>query len=50
MNKEEFDFKQIDGEFSAAETQKILMSLINNKIDFSWEIHDLVMAVNFSTI
>lgn len=34
MNNEELDFKLIDGEFSAEETQKILMSLINNKIDF----------------
>ena len=34
MNNKELDFKLIDGEFSAEETQKILMSLINNKIDF----------------
>ncbi len=27
-------FKLIDGAFTAEETQKILMSLINNKIDF----------------
>lgn len=28
------NFKLIDGEFTAEETQKVLMSLINNKIDF----------------
>jgi hypothetical protein len=42
MNNEEFDFKLIDGEFSAEETQKILMSLINNKIDF----HSLIAFSN----
>lgn len=34
MENKELNFKLIDGEFSADEAQKILMSLINNKIDF----------------
>ena len=34
MENKELNFKLIDGEFSAEEAQKILMSLINNKIDF----------------
>ena len=28
------EYKLVDGEFSAEETQKIIMSLINSKIDF----------------
>lgn len=34
MENRELNYKLIDGEFSAEEAQKILMSLINNKIDF----------------
>jgi hypothetical protein len=42
MENKELNFKLIDGEFSAEEAQKILMSLINNKIDF----HNLVAFSN----
>ena len=34
MENNELNFKLIDGVFSAEEAQRILMSLINNKIDF----------------
>lgn len=34
MEKQKHTFKLIDGEFSAEEAQKVLMSLLNNKIDF----------------
>ncbi|WP_298225102.1 hypothetical protein [Flavobacterium sp.] len=34
MKNKTLTFKLIDGEFSADETQKVLMSLVNNKIDF----------------
>lgn len=42
MENKELTFKLIDGEFSAEEAQKILMSLINYKIDF----HNLVAFSN----
>jgi len=34
MENKQHTFKLIDGDFSAEEAQKVLMSLINNKIDF----------------
>lgn len=42
MESNNHNFKLIDGEFSAEEAQKVLMSLINYKIDF----HHLVAFSN----
>ena len=36
------EYKLVDGEFSAEEAQKIIMSLINSKIDF----HNLIAFSN----
>lgn len=43
MENKKINLKLIDREFSAEEAQKILMSLINNKIDF----HNLFAFSNY---
>ncbi len=42
MENKDLNFKLIDGEFSAEEAQKVLLSLVNYKIDF----HNLIAFSN----